>query len=152
MKVQIYLNLEIDAGFTVEECWPDGDAPPLSEINRETVEGMLRKDLKVKPGRPLKGRALMPLLTDWGLDDELDLRISVNKVLEASDLTDEFLEEYASLETREARMEMLQSWASNLLGHSIGERELQGHIVLLVHPTPYDTFEDFVAARIGESG
>lgn len=152
MKVQIYLNLEVDAGLTVEECWPDGDAPALSEINVEKVEEVIRQDLKIPPGKSLQGRDLMPILSGWGLDDGLDLRISVSRVLEPSDLTDEFLEEYVSLETKEARMAKLQGWASNLLGRSIGERELQGHLVLLVHQTPYDTFEDFVAARIGESG
>ena len=60
--MRIYINLEAETDMTVEELWPDGDAPNV--ITPEAVQDRLKE---------LGGAAT--IIADWGLSFDIIVTI-----------------------------------------------------------------------------
>ena len=56
------ITLEADSAFTIDECWPDGDAP-----DHPTAEQVIDR---------LKSHgSILSAIADWGIDDNLTVTV-----------------------------------------------------------------------------
>jgi hypothetical protein len=75
MNKSFNINIEFDATFSIEELWPDGDAPENPTI--EDVKNLICKDLNTTRDNLEKQNIdFRELLMRWGFEDEGYLTIS----------------------------------------------------------------------------
>lgn len=70
---RIHISIELHVSLTVDDVWPDGDAP--DEITEDAVRAVM-----VKPhmrGRRMTGCEIITLAEEWSLSQHATLQVSV---------------------------------------------------------------------------